>query len=128
MVEQRPLGAIKVMGERVRMATSELYVGDEPGGGGGGGDSTASRLFQIQATTLQAYANRFVTRLRNGDLSEDCIKDSVNLGITPDQWADALNSKMAGERNDLGGWKPVDVGGHGGRDGDEPGDATLGVL
>lgn len=49
-------------------------------------------LFNVAATALAAYARAFSRRLREGDIIEDCIKDVVALGITPDGWADKLDN------------------------------------
>jgi RHS repeat-associated protein len=49
-------------------------------------------MFDVAATALGGYASAFAGRLRGGDISEDCTKDIVTLGITPDDWADKLNS------------------------------------
>jgi RHS repeat-associated protein len=49
-------------------------------------------MFDVAANALGAYARAFSGRLRGGDISEDCTKDIVALGITPDDWADKLDS------------------------------------
>jgi len=47
-------------------------------------------LYRIDANALKADASALATALRNEDFSADCAGDIANLGITPEQWADAL--------------------------------------
>lgn len=49
-------------------------------------------LFEVALGALNTYADGFAKRLRDGDISQDCIDDIVKLGITPDQWADTLDN------------------------------------
>ncbi len=49
-------------------------------------------MFDVAATALGAYARAFSERLRGGDISEDCTNDIVALGVSPDDWADKLDS------------------------------------
>jgi len=51
-----------------------------------------AQLFNVDSIALKAYGGQFSKRLRNGDIFEDCVKDIVNLQITPEQWADALDN------------------------------------
>jgi RHS repeat-associated protein len=74
--------------------------GSHAGGGSSGGPSESAppssrrtsmdRLFSVAATALQAYAVDFADRLRNGDISEACMRDIVALEIDPEEWASAL--------------------------------------
>jgi hypothetical protein len=49
-------------------------------------------MFDIDTTALYAYAKSFSGRLRDGGISTECQKDIVDLGISPDVWADKLDS------------------------------------
>ena len=66
-----------------------------PPGASGGGPSPAelaARLFTLDSAVLRQFAGEFGKRLRSGDISEDCAKDIVALGIAPDDWADKLDN------------------------------------
>jgi RHS repeat-associated protein len=52
----------------------------------------SNMLFPVASAALDAYAQKFADRLRNESFSDSCAKDIENLQITPEQWADALDS------------------------------------
>jgi RHS repeat-associated protein len=54
--------------------------------------TTAQYLFTMDVLALKADARNLAGDLLTGDLPENCAKDIVALGITPEQWANALNN------------------------------------
>jgi hypothetical protein len=61
-------------------------------------------MFDIAATALYQYAGGFSKRLREGDIPEDCMKDIVALGITPEAWAGVLDDLVI--QNGIGSKEP----------------------
>jgi hypothetical protein len=53
-------------------------------------ETKTKTLFDVAKTALSQYAGNLAKRLRNDQVSADCAEDIFKLGITPDQWADAL--------------------------------------
>lgn len=56
------------------------------------GDGGSATIFEVGANALKQYGKLFATRLRNGNLSEECMTDIAKLGIGADEWANALES------------------------------------
>jgi len=76
-------------------AYSGIYFcpGFVPGfGGGGGGGGGGAGLYAIDALALTTYAHQFAQALLSENFSSDCAADIVSLGITPEQWAGALDN------------------------------------
>jgi RHS repeat-associated protein len=62
------------------------------GGAGGGGGSNRSALYKLDAAALAADASQFASDLLNDMISADCAGDMADLGITPEDWAGALEN------------------------------------
>jgi len=61
-------------------------------GGSGGGGGVGGGLYAMDARALTTYARQFAKALLSENIPTDCAGDIANLGITPEEWAGALDS------------------------------------